>query len=1184
MTTPLLQRFFQRYFFKPTLIPLAAFLTFAYSNHNAGSSKPSGQKSFRPPGSVQLQKIKRSNVVEGELIVKFKEPVRLAKGSATTPFASLNKLSAVHGVTEINQGFSFLENSTKKKVGELLKIHFLKFNTGENPIEVAQKFADDPNVEYAEPVFLRKIDEQPNDSLFFQQNHFSSINAQEAWDIAKGEDGEVIIAVLDGGTDWDHPDLIDNIWTNPDETPDNNIDDDNNGFIDDVRGWNFVNNSNNPRGLATQPANAQHGTHVGGIMAAVTNNNTGVSSLSWNVRLIPMNVSAPTDTAISTVNAYQGLAYAVNEGAVVANGSFGGQGRSNLEQELINMALENGTLFVTSAGNAGVNMDETPFYPAAYENVLSVGSVGNTGAKSGFSNYGVSVDVFAPGENILSTFPNGQYGRLFGTSMSSPLVAALAGLVKTKFPDYTMEQVREQIRATASSIDSQNPTFRGRLGRGRIDPVAALTRSDLPSVRFVGASYEDEGGDGNISASENVTLNVNVKNFLAAASNLTFTLSTDDNRLTLTNAEAVLGAVGGGDSATVSFQFQSTLLGEGERLKFRIDMSGTDYANAELFEILVNPPQFVDHDTGTIVSSVTGQGNIGYTGFRTDTTGTGFKFNGVDFLFEGGLLVSTGPGNMSDCIRGGGDNASQELDFLATSPIVFNTPGSLADEETSVVLEDVLAESPLGVKVTQRTYAYKTEPFQDFIIYQYNIENPTETAMTGLFAGLYFDWDIRDDGADFAKYDAGRRLGWVQDGPSNPTRLAATKLLTTTAGVSYRSIDNTETYTGQGTDGYTDQEKWDALSKGVQVLEVNATDVSTMTSSGPFDIAPGESIELAFAIIGGGSLDGMLASADAAQALWNRGLNSESDNLPPSVKTSVFQNPAAAQFADIIVVADRDLRGGPEVTVSSGGSTTTVTMAPIPGTTTTYSGAYTFAANGTHTISTKATGLFNGVDSTAARDYEVIIAKTGKAARLSLNHDRAQLYASTEAVSDQTVFVGSFVENDDATVYHFGPNKNFNQPVELSFKFAAGGATQPEVYRQEDENWVKVESVIDLNEQVVRVNTDQLGAFKFVGTGAEIESENLPQTFALHQNYPNPFNPRTTIAYDIPEGADVVLQIYNAIGQLVTTLVESPHEAGRYSVQWNATDFSGRPVASGLYFYRIKAGNFARTQKMILLQ
>ena len=382
MTTPLLQRFFQRYFFKPTLIPLAAFLTFAYSNHNAGSSKPSGQKSFRPPGSVQLQKIKRSNVVEGELIVKFKEPVRLAKGSATTPFASLNKLSAVHGVTEINQGFSFLENSTKKKVGELLKIHFLKFNTGENPIEVAQKFADDPNVEYAEPVFLRKIDEQPNDSLFFQQNHFSSINAQEAWDIAKGEDGEVIIAVLDGGTDWDHPDLIDNIWTNPDETPDNNIDDDNNGFIDDVRGWNFVNNSNNPRGLATQPANAQHGTHVGGIMAAVTNNNTGVSSLSWNVRLIPMNVSAPTDTAISTVNAYQGLAYAVNEGAVVANGSFGGQGRSNLEQELINMALENGTLFVTSAGNAGVNMDETPFYPAAYENVLSVGSVGNTGAVS----------------------------------------------------------------------------------------------------------------------------------------------------------------------------------------------------------------------------------------------------------------------------------------------------------------------------------------------------------------------------------------------------------------------------------------------------------------------------------------------------------------------------------------------------------------------------------------------------------------------------------------------------------------------------------------------------------------------------------------------------------------------------------------------------------------------------------
>lgn len=332
--------------------------------------------------------------------------------------------------------------------------------------EVIRKLNELDAVEYAEKVALMKKTLTPNDPDFNASDQWAlfQISAESAWNLGTGS-SNIVVAIVDDAVEITHPDLSPVIWTNTGEIPGNSFDDDGNGYDDDVNGFDVAmgDNDPNPDGPAYD-----HGTHVAGISGAATNNSTGVASIGYGISIMAVKATN-SPTVIS--DGYDGIIYAVNSGADVINMSWGGSGSSATAQSIIDFANSNGIVCVAAAGNDNVS---TQFYPAAYNNVISVASSTYGDSKSGFSNYGSWIDITAPGSAIWSTVPGGTYDFKQGTSMASPMVAGLAGLLLSLNPGLNPADVENCIRSTADNIDGANPSYIGQLGDGRINALAAM--------------------------------------------------------------------------------------------------------------------------------------------------------------------------------------------------------------------------------------------------------------------------------------------------------------------------------------------------------------------------------------------------------------------------------------------------------------------------------------------------------------------------------------------------------------------------------------------------------------------------------------------------------------------------------------------------------------------------------------
>ena len=301
----------------------------------------------------------------------------------------------------------------------------------------------------------------------------ADIDAPEAWDITTGS-RDVVIGVIDSGVDVTHPDLAANIWVNPGETPNNGIDDDGNGFIDDVNGWDFYDDDNTPN-----DGNG-HGTHVAGTIGAVGNNNLGITGVNWEVSLLPLRFlgndgSGWTSDAVAAVNYATMLKRDFGINVVATNNSWGGGGYSRTLDRAIEAANDQGIMFVAAAGNEGNNNDTNPRYPTNYDapNVISVAALNRNDNLAGFSNYGATtVDVGAPGVSIYSTLPGNSYGSFSGTSMAAPHVAGVVGLLNAAKPGISVTEVSNAILGTVDTLQSLNgKTVSG----GRVNAAAALT-------------------------------------------------------------------------------------------------------------------------------------------------------------------------------------------------------------------------------------------------------------------------------------------------------------------------------------------------------------------------------------------------------------------------------------------------------------------------------------------------------------------------------------------------------------------------------------------------------------------------------------------------------------------------------------------------------------------------------------
>ena len=342
-----------------------------------------------------------------------------------------------------------------------------------------------PSVEFVEPNYPVKILALTN-AIFPDDFEFSKmyslhnpggdnaktnadVKAPAAWRFTTG-DKDVLVAVIDTGIDYLHEDLRENIWVNPGEVPFNGLDDDENGFVDDYNGYDFVSYDSDPFD------DNQHGTHVAGTIGAKGNNGIGTVGVCWDVSL--MAIKAFDENGNGTVaDAIAAIHYAVENGAGIINASWGLEERSRALEEAAKFAADAGVLVIAAAGNSRT---DAPSYRASFETVLSVAATDARDARAAFSNYGEYVDVAAPGENIISTLPENSYGFLSGTSMATPHVSGMAALVLARFPNYGREELFDILVNSVEVMLFDQP-----IGRGRIDlSIAVQMDQPLPTARL----------------------------------------------------------------------------------------------------------------------------------------------------------------------------------------------------------------------------------------------------------------------------------------------------------------------------------------------------------------------------------------------------------------------------------------------------------------------------------------------------------------------------------------------------------------------------------------------------------------------------------------------------------------------------------------------------------------------------
>jgi subtilisin family serine protease len=404
------------------------------------------------------QEANRPEYVEGEILVKFKEG------------ASADQIqAAIDGFkTKAIRHFAFIG------------VYHLRLPASLSVAEALQAFQQESLIEYVEPNGLRYLDVTvPNDpdlgDMWGLHNTGQTggtpdadIDAPEAWDITTGS-SNVVIAVIDSGADLDHEDLAANIWTNPGEIPGNGIDDDSNGYIDDVHGWDFSSGDNDPSPVGG--ACAGHGTHTAGTIGAVGNNGTGVVGVNWNVKIMPLKAFKPflgIFCSAEDADLIAAIEYHTMMGVRISSNSWGG---SSPTAAMENAIRASNSVFVAAAGNENNDNDANPHYPSNYSlsNIVAVAATTHTDDRASFSNYGLtSVDLGAPGDDILSTLPGDTYGQFDGTSMATPHVSGVAGLLLAQEPNLTNSEIKWRILNGVDDIGL--PVLTG----GRLNAYEAL--------------------------------------------------------------------------------------------------------------------------------------------------------------------------------------------------------------------------------------------------------------------------------------------------------------------------------------------------------------------------------------------------------------------------------------------------------------------------------------------------------------------------------------------------------------------------------------------------------------------------------------------------------------------------------------------------------------------------------------
>jgi serine protease len=822
----------------------------------------------------------------GIVIFKVKKHLRDACKLNSINNTKLNECLNALGQFNLVKKFPLHEapRTEKDKYGRTLTdislLYELKLSAAQDIKKVINSLMATGEIEYAEPHYTQQLLYTPNDPSASVQYYLDKIMAYQAWDINQS-DTNIVIGITDTGTDLFHEDLISSIkynYLDPIDGADNDTD----GYTDNFYGWDLGENDNTPQ------CNANfHGLHSAGISSATVDNTLGIAGVGFKAKYLPIKIS----NAAGTLNtSYEGIVYAVDHGCQIVNCSWGGTGASQFGQDIVNYAAINkNALVVASAGNNG---DDVLFYPASYQNVFNVAASDQLDHKKANSTYGISIDVCAPGEDILSTWIGNTYVASGGTSTAAPVVSGAAAIVRSHFPTYSGIQIGEQLRATADIIDTIgfNAPWFGKLGAGRINLYRALTDTNAVSVVLTNSIVVDNN-DNAFIVGDTLYMIGEFTNYLAQSNAVTVVASCNSTFIQMIDSTVNLGNLSTLQSVNNNANpFKARILAGAPinaPVEFKLRITDAAGHHFIYYIAIVINVDFINININEVATTITSKGNIGYN--NNASQGLGFVYNSNNLLYESGLLIGASATRVSDRVRGISGN---DIDFSSITNVSRIIPGVFSEFDVIGSFDDAGAvANAIPVKVLQNAYAWSTPGDTKYIIVKYKVINTGVVVLDNLHVGVFADWDIMNSNLNKAAYDAPNKMGYCYSTQTNGL-FAGIKLLSNTAPIVHFAMDNLAGIPGNidPSGGITTEEKFTGLSTNRTNAggTGNGNDVIHFVSSGPFNVNPSDTIEVAFAYIAGDSLADLQNSAAAAQIKY--------DNNPIIVKNNTLNKPLFKLF------------------------------------------------------------------------------------------------------------------------------------------------------------------------------------------------------------------------------------------------------------------------------------------------
>ena len=1096
---------------------------------------------------------------------------------------AFDRIASRYNVTAIEKAFPSIDvvaarRSLPPSMLALREVYVVHYGAIALPQSVAADFARMPMVEYAEPVYaVKPLDRglmanpgsggeetqaSPNDPWYanpnsaYDQEALTYIGLEQAWDDVKGQDGNAVIAIVDGGLYWRHDDLEANVWVNQGETAGDGIDNDGNGFVDDIHGWNFPEDGPNIEGPDADYNG--YSTAVAGTAAAVTDNGLAIAAPSWNVPFMGVNCFCE-DTDIDGI--YQacyymeGLVYAALNGADVILFPWTWNDLSFTEEMVFRGVTDTGGLVVAPVGglldlqqDSREDFDVNPVWPAAHPSVLGVGSTSEVSDEHR-SNYGTTVDIFAPGESILYLWPPvaGQceicIGRANGSGFAAAIITGVATLVKTAFPTYNAHQVREHLRLTAESIDWVNSPS-GKFGRGRVNALSAVsTPPALPAIRVAEWSYLNRDGTPELLTIDTVTVNVSFTNYFENGAGLNAELTSEQDFLAWPTGNTFsLGSMNRGDTVDVSFDVAlgaAAPRGGTLRINPRITAPGfTDrpdmlYIPFKEVEIALssNVASIAEGDGSTIVTvtatssdtldfaralpiTVMGSGVDGAVGFAPVAA--------FDLTFPADTLVYSATFTLLPT-----DNTADESD----ETITIGSSHALVTQSATVMLIDD-DDAPSGISLSV------------FPMSVYEADGDTTITVTGTVNGG-------------TTYGAAQSLDLKVEGSGMTGVVDFAPVSGVTLDLAAAASSGTTTFVLSPTDN----------------TDANASETIIISSSNPL-VTDSAMVTLY-------DDDGPPISLSVDPMTVSEGAGATTVTVTASTRTT---------FTDAKVLP---------ITVAGSGLASAVDFTDVPGF------DLTLAANES---SISGTFTLTPTDDVVDEEDEMLSitssnAEVGTPATLILQDDDnapdgvtlsvsphevreddgATTITVTASVSGSTLYASEKMMNVTLTGTGVAGAVDFTMVPEFSLTMDAEAAagTASFVLTPENDTEGEADETITISSDSSFVLSDAMLIIRD-DDGGRTGSDEEPEVveFSVATPYPNPASGAITFVLSSPGSADWTrLRLYNLLGQVVAIPYEGALRAGQHTVRYD-----GRHLPAGVYVYVFESHDTRVTGQLIMTQ